>query len=292
MDNAIDLNLLRVFEILLEEESTTRAAVRLDVSQAAVSAALARLRGIYDDPLFTRSGRGLAPTPRALELAPDIRRAMDAMRTTLAPGRQRRRHVLIGLSDDVEMAFGAALIERLRREVPDAVPVFRRSHDGIAADLLAERHIDIAVGSGGMTVKGLLRVSLGASTWLGVIRTTAATEAPVDLDDFCARPHLLIASSGLTGMLDTALAAVGRSRTVAAASTRFSAVPFLLEGKMIATLPAHAARAIERLGGFRTFVPPVEMGTAPLELAYRSANTRDAMLQACATAIRAVIAHS
>lgn len=291
MDNTLDLNLLRVFEILLEEESATKAAIRLGLTQAAVSASLARLRMVYDDPLFERTGKGLAPTPKALALAPDIGRAMDAVRASLPAG-AGSRHLLIGLSDDIEMAHGAAIVTRLRRDMPDVIPVLRQSHAGIAAGLLADRRIDIAIGSGGLTGRGLLRHSLGTSGYLGVMRSSGEAEVTMDLDEFCARPHLMVSATGLTGRLDTALAALGRTRKAVAATTYCSAVPFLLNGGMIATLPAHAARAVAALSGFVTFPPPLEMPPYPLDLATRSTNTRDTTLKAAVKAIRAVFAET
>ncbi len=65
----VDLNLLVALHVLLEERNVTRAAQRLFVTQPAMSKTLSRLRTLFDDPLFTRSGRGLVPTPRALEIA-------------------------------------------------------------------------------------------------------------------------------------------------------------------------------------------------------------------------------
>jgi DNA-binding transcriptional LysR family regulator len=64
----IDLNLLVALQILIEEQSVTRAAARLFITQPAMSKTLQRLRELFDDPLFIRSGRGLVPTPRAVEL--------------------------------------------------------------------------------------------------------------------------------------------------------------------------------------------------------------------------------
>ena len=86
IDIGFDLNVLRVFEALHEEGSATRAALRLGVTQSAVSAALARLRRVYGDPLFTRTGRGLAPTLRAQELKPVISEALNKCRESLALG--------------------------------------------------------------------------------------------------------------------------------------------------------------------------------------------------------------
>ncbi len=64
----VDLNLLVAMQVLLEERNVTRSAERMFVTQPAMSKTLLRLRTAFDDPLFTRSGRGLVPTPRALEI--------------------------------------------------------------------------------------------------------------------------------------------------------------------------------------------------------------------------------
>ena len=68
--NTLDLNLLRVFQALLEEQSATRAGERLGLTQSAVSHALGRLRASLGDELFERGAAGLQATPRALEMAP------------------------------------------------------------------------------------------------------------------------------------------------------------------------------------------------------------------------------
>lgn len=65
----IDLNLLVALQVLIEERNVTRAAARLFITQPAMSKTLQRLRAAFDDPLFTRSGRELVPTPRVLDLA-------------------------------------------------------------------------------------------------------------------------------------------------------------------------------------------------------------------------------
>ena len=73
----LDLNLFRVFEVVYRERNLTRAADVLHLSQSAVSHALARLREQIGDPLFVRHGRGVAPTPLAEQLAPDIQHALN-----------------------------------------------------------------------------------------------------------------------------------------------------------------------------------------------------------------------
>ncbi len=83
----VDLNLLKVFEALHEESSASRAALRLGVTQSAVSAALRRLREVYGDPLFVRTGRGLAPTLKANQLKPVVSDAIEQMPSEPGHGR-------------------------------------------------------------------------------------------------------------------------------------------------------------------------------------------------------------
>src|SRR5579883_3321284 len=84
--NAIDLNLLRVFDALLEEQSVTRAGARLGLSQSAISHALNRLRYVLRDELFVRGPDGMRPTERAAEMAPRLHHALLQLQLALTPG--------------------------------------------------------------------------------------------------------------------------------------------------------------------------------------------------------------
>jgi len=95
----IDLNLLRIFDILYDERNVTRAAARLFLTQSAVSHALARLRDVLGDPLFMRIPSGLQPTERAHQLAPRLRVALAEIRSAVAtptfdPAKTRQRFVI------------------------------------------------------------------------------------------------------------------------------------------------------------------------------------------------------
>src|SRR5712664_789837 len=83
--NAIDLNLLVVFDALMLERNVTRAARRLALSQPALSHALGRLRHMLKDELFIRSPKGMIPTPRAEQLAVPVRAALDGLQRSLEP---------------------------------------------------------------------------------------------------------------------------------------------------------------------------------------------------------------
>src|SRR5512144_2036769 len=81
----LDLNLLRVFDVLLEERSVTRTGARLGLTQSAVSHALNRLRYTLNDELFLRGPAGMQPTPRAVEMGPQIHAALNQLQAALSP---------------------------------------------------------------------------------------------------------------------------------------------------------------------------------------------------------------
>src|SRR3982751_3398197 len=81
----LDLNLLRVFDVLLEERSATRAGARLGLTQSAVSHSLNRLRYVLDDELFVRGPAGMQPTPRAVEMGPQVHAALNQLQAALSP---------------------------------------------------------------------------------------------------------------------------------------------------------------------------------------------------------------
>ncbi|WP_420871011.1 LysR family transcriptional regulator [Herbaspirillum rubrisubalbicans] len=83
-----DLNLLVALDVLLEEGSAASAARRLNISAPAMSRTLSRIREVFGDPILVRSGRGLAPTPRALELHEQVRAVVEQAYAVFAAGRQ------------------------------------------------------------------------------------------------------------------------------------------------------------------------------------------------------------
>src|SRR6185295_150773 len=82
--NTVDLNLLRVFDALLEEGSVTRAGARLGLSQSAVSHSLNRLRALLGDELFLRTSNGVRPTQRASEIGPEVHAALRQLQSALS----------------------------------------------------------------------------------------------------------------------------------------------------------------------------------------------------------------
>lgn len=256
--------------------------MRLELTQSTVSAALARLRVVYADPLFVRTGRGLAPTPRADELKPILSDALDRCRASLAiaadGGERVGRTISIGLSDDFEIALGRALIDAVARDAAGIRLIFRQTHSGIAGDALLRHGVDIAIASGGFSANGLSRRAVATGGYACVIDPAGRARTPrtLTLDDYLRRDHLLVSSGGVIGIVDEALAALGRTRRVAASTTHFAALPYLLAGAdAVATIPAHAARAIAQATSLRCVGCPLELPRYPVEIGWRTSTQRD-----------------
>ena len=110
----------------------------------------------------------------------------------------------------------------------------------------------------------------------------------LDLERFVASPHLLISSGGFIGIVDEALAALGRSRRVLASTTHFAALPYLLKGtSALATVPAHAAEAVARVSGLRVLACPLALRRYPIELGWRSRALEDRAVALVREAIEA-----
>lgn len=289
---AVDLNLLRVFVALIEEGGASRAAIRLGVTQPAVSAALARLREIYADPLFERTGRGLRPTMRANELAPLVSEALNRCWQALAlsvGGKEiKGRTITIGLSDDCEIALGKDLIALIDEQLRGLRIIFRQTHSGLVQDMLMRHQIDIALSAGGLSSPLISRQRLGRGHYLCL--ADAHISIPTTTQDYAQRPQLLVSSGGFVGIVDEGLNAAGYKRSVRASTSHFAAVPFLLLGsELITTVPAHAARAMASICSLQTFACPVPLPAYDLEIGMRVGSRHDNTLQTLKALIIALV---
>jgi DNA-binding transcriptional LysR family regulator len=142
---SLDLNLFMVLHAVLEERSATRAAKRLNVTQSAVSNALARLRAVLGDPLVVRSGRGLTATPRAQELAPFVAQAIAQLKAAVDRGtafvpEASERSFTLALSDNHQTSEAARIAEAFALRMPRATlrlvsNDYLVATDGLAGDV-------------------------------------------------------------------------------------------------------------------------------------------------------------
>ncbi|MEE9098635.1 LysR family transcriptional regulator [Pseudomonas sp. QE6] len=276
----VDLNLLIVFETLMHERSVTRAAEKLFLGQPAISAALARLRSLFDDPLFVRTGRSMEPTARAQEIFGHLSPALDSISTALSRAADfdpatSKAVFRIGLSDDVEFGLLPPLLRRLRSEAPGITLVVRRANYLLMPQLLASGEISVGVSYTDELPANAKRKTLRRSTWK-VLRADSIPGA-LTLDDYCARPHALVSYAGdLDGFVDQTLAEMDRKRQVVLAVPQFVGLAQLLAGTdIIATVPEYVAQALTASGGLRADEPPFPTRLADLSMVWRGAQDND-----------------
>jgi DNA-binding transcriptional LysR family regulator len=281
---SMDLNLLKVFEALYEEGGAGRAANRLGLTQSAVSAALGRLRVLYADHLFERTGRGLSPTAKAQELRPLIAEALERCRNSLAlavPGSDYRgRTLTLGLSDDYEIAIGAALITSIQSQMPGLRLILRQTYSLLASDMLMAREIDLSLTAGGVTSRTLGRQVLGTGDYACLLDPRHAPSDVFDLAEYLRRDHILVSSGGFVGIVDEVLTALRRTRNIRASTTHFAVLPHLLtDTDCVATLPRHAALALAGITALRCVECPISLPQYSVELGWRANSLRDPAIQ-------------
>ncbi len=244
--HGIDLNLLVAFDALVAERSVTKAAKRIGRTQPAMSAALARLRSLFDDQLFVRGHDGLHPTPRAVELAQPLGAALEEISRTLGFSQQfnpkdHRGTLTVGLQEHAAFKTLPGLLACLRQNAPEAhldARVFRARGDALS--LLDAGEVDVAVSVPPQSAPGRIFVQPAfEERFVCVVRTGhPAAERPLNLETFLELQHLLVSPEGdRFGHVDTLLAERGLKRKLMMTVTQMYAAPPLIAGSdLIATL--------------------------------------------------------
>jgi DNA-binding transcriptional LysR family regulator len=288
-----DLNLLRIFDALLEERSVTRAGTRLGLSQSAVSHALARLRHMLGDQLFVRGPSGIRPTPRALEIGARIHGPITQLQAALGPGgfdpaTSRRRFTLVA-GAYAATVLGAPLVKR-QAEVAPGAELAMIPFGPDLLDRLDRREADAAVAAiisapERFALQPLVREEL---TWAVGLGSPLARAEAVDLADIAATPHVVIDGGanaaadiigrGLVvrsswedaGALELALASAGLSRRIAVTVPDSTAALAVVAQSDYATLvPRRLAARWAAAGWLRLIEPPYPSPPVELNLLYR-----------------------
>lgn len=264
MDGNPDLNLLVALETLLAERNVTRAARRLNLSQPALSARLARLRDLFGDPLLLPAQRGMIPTERARELEEPLRRALDGVRGVLAAGAafdpaSADLTLSIAASDAAQSAVLIPLATVLGMEAPGIRLAFRALEVQRVITQMEAGELDLALMIPEIAPPRLRLETLFEERYVAIVRRDhPRVGAALDLDTFCSLEHVVVSPSGggFTGPADAALAAHGRSRRVALSAATFLIVPEIVaRTDLIALVPERLVTGrTERL---RLLEPPL-----------------------------------
>ena len=225
-----DLNLLITLNVLLDECNVARAAKRLGLSPSAMSRALARLREIMADPLLVRAGRGLVPTPRALELREEVARLAHSITAVLRPAqqvdmKQVERTFTLRTSDGFVENFGPELVEQLAREAPGIRLRFlqKTSKDSLA---LRNGSVDLETGVVGSETGPEVRTrALFHDRFIGVVRQGhPLTQGSITVARYAAARHVLVSRRGVDkGLVDEELKSLGLQRQIVTTVDGFAA---------------------------------------------------------------------
>jgi DNA-binding transcriptional LysR family regulator len=270
----IDLNLLVLFEAVLEERHVGRAAARLHVSPSAVSHGLGRLRRLMHDPLFLRQPKGVAPTERAKQLAMPVADILERTRQVMAnaeqfdPGKSVRRFV-IGAPDAVSAVILPALLAELRRDAPGIDIGVRNLVGQFETSLveLDERTLDVALLPLEEIPGRFVRRTLFEQEDFVIVRRVGHPIGKrLTLARYCAAPHLVVSVSGDPhGMVDRHLATRGMSRRVMLTVSNFlQALAIVAESDLVAAMPRHFV--MRYAARYRVVVaePPIPLSSSPV----------------------------
>jgi DNA-binding transcriptional LysR family regulator len=239
-----DLNLLVTLDVLLAEGSVARAAQRLRLSPSAMSRALARLRETTGDPLLVRAGRGLVPTPRALELRERVGRLVQEGKAVLRPAekldlKRLVRTFTLRNRDGFVENFGPGLIARVGEEAPGVRLRFVPKTDKDSAPL-RDGTVDLETGVVGKTTGPELRTqALFRDRFVGVARMGHPLSKGKITPSRYAGRHILISRRGLDrGPIDDAFEPLGLNREIVTVVGVFSeALALARASDLIASVP-------------------------------------------------------
>lgn len=277
----LDLNLLKVFDVVMSERSLTRAAQLLSLTQPAVSNSLRRLRDALGDELLVRKGRNLEPTPRGQELWLAVRDTLKRLQTALEPSvfeaSSANTTFVLTMADATAAELMPPLVALITEQAPGislrVVPLTTRD----PRRLLDEGHADLAIGNFPAVMTDLAaRAQSGEPVsffhhrlfqgdYVCVMRRGhPLAKGAFTLDRYCSARHMLVSFSGRAhGFIDEALAVLGRSRRVVLTVNQFfTAGKVVAHSDLLTVLPRHFVNVT----GFADQLVLRELPLAPLTI--------------------------
>lgn len=260
----LDLNLLIVFDAVAQERSATRAAAKLNMTQPAISHALARLRGTLRDDLFIRTPDGMEPTPYAKRLAVSVRDALERLSLALddAPAfdpATATRSFTIAVDNRAALVLAAPVATAVSATAPGVSLAFRPSGTLDLAGQLDRGDLDLALSGRAAPAERFSDLLLFEDGFVALARHghPAGADGAIDFAGLAAHPHLVLSSTGEDpDFVDAALEVHGLSRRVALRAPLLAAAAALSQSDMVAIVGKRTAREFARTA-------PLEVLTLP-----------------------------
>lgn len=272
----VDLNLLVCLHALVLERNVTRAAERQGVSQPAMSAALAKLRDLFKDPLLVRTSHGMVLTRRALELAEPVARTLREIESLLQqpgefdPGTSHRTFRLQG-TDYVESVLLSPLVTKVRHIAPNAKVLYRSPDPKRLAEDLETGELDMGIGYIPSPVPHLRTQLVFRDRFVCLARRShPSIKGKLTIEQYAALPHVQVLprdSAMYATALDDALGMLNVARQVVLWEPSFLNVPQLVAtSDVVTTIPERVARHFAHMLPLQLIDPPVVLPTIEVRM--------------------------
>ncbi|MBD2495407.1 LysR family transcriptional regulator [Nostoc sp. FACHB-280] len=265
--SAVDLNLLVAFEALFEEKSVTAAATRLYLGQPAMSAALGRLRTLFQDDLFIRIGREMQPTAKAVAIAPDIKAALQQIRQTLAASQTfdattSQNTFTIGSSDYSSYVVMPKLLQVCHQIAPKInFRLIGFAKDSVG-ELLENQEIDLALGVFQNPPRQTIQMPLFTEHFVGICRRghPVISQDAIAPESFANLLHALFTiRQDEVGEIDKVLAQSNLKRRIVLTTPHLLVLPAIISSSdLVAAVPSRLVTSLADEGAVEIFELPIQ----------------------------------
>jgi len=280
----LELNQLRLLQIIFETKNLTRAGERAGLTQSAVSHALKKMRNSFNDALVIRQGNTLVLTPRAESLEIQLTRWLNDFEMNILNQEQfnpstSTRTFYIATSDLVEQVVAPLLTKKLLEVAPKIHLVFKKLDKLGFANQIESNEVDFVISIADSSHPALMVRTLYKDDFVSAARKAHPIfSSGINTKHFCQYPHIL-AGTGRNnkGMIDDVLASLNLSRDVLIKVANFSSTPFILEtSNCLLTAPRKFINAIESKFDITSFETPVTLDSYSMKLYWNIKNKDEA----------------
>jgi DNA-binding transcriptional LysR family regulator len=277
----LDLNLLLVFDALMQEQNLSRAALRLHLSQSTVSNALARLRQQLGEPLFQRTARGMVPTPHAHSLYTPVRQALHLLRIGLGPQEaidlQAEQTFRLSMNDYAQALFLPGLLARIHALAPRVVLSVQSDDADTLLQRLKTGELDLAIDYLHFDDEDLRYQPLREQDLVVIARHDhPACREGLSLAQYQDSQHVSVHSrAGRGSPLEIVLGSAKLRRKVQLYVSHYLAIPAIVaQSDLLGTVPRQLAEHFARHYALQIFPLPLEMPAVQVSLIWHQQQDR------------------
>lgn len=279
-----DLNLLLHFDALMTSRSVSRAAEELAISQPAMSAALSRLRRLFNDPILVREGGVWRPTAKAQDLHVAFRPMLDLWRHASLPRTEfnpasSRRVLTVFATDYVQQSVVSRVIGRLAKEAPGIELRVLAARPLLGLEMLDSNQVELIAGYYPEPAPTLRTRFLYEEKVVCLVRAGhPCLRRPWDLDAYLALAHVNLAAHTryFSERIDRALQGQNRTRRIALTLSSYLACPFAVgNSDLVATVPLSVAKSLAKQAGAVMLDAPLPLPMLTVSLYWHERHHRD-----------------